>query len=65
MLVPAAATTVTFTVPKPAGEVAMIWVVLITVNEAGAVPNLTAVTPVKPLPLIVTAEPPAIGCRSG
>ena len=45
-----------------AGEVAVIDVALLTVNVAAAVaPKLTAVAPVKPVPVIVTDVPPAVG----
>ena len=45
--------TVTSTVPVPAGESAMIEVALLTVNDAAAVlPNLTAVAPVKLVPVM-------------
>ena len=50
------------TVPLPAGEVAVIDVALLTVNEVAAVPpNRTAFAPVKLLPLMVTGVPPAAG----
>jgi hypothetical protein len=50
------------TVPLPAGEVAVIEVVLLTVNDAALVlPNLTAVAAVKLAPVIVTVVPPAVG----
>ena len=40
----------------------MIDVALFTVNDAAAVaPKLTAVAPVKPVPVIVTEVPPAVG----
>src|SRR4030081_2648941 len=45
-----------------AGEVAVIDVALLTVNVIAAVaPKLTAVAPVKPVPVIVTDVPPAAG----
>src|SRR5678816_3929643 len=48
------------TVPFPAGDVAVIEVALLTVNEAALVlPNLTAVAPVKLAPVIITLDPPA------
>ena len=54
--------TVTSTVPLPAGEVAVIEVALLTVNEVAAVaPNFTAVAPVKLVPVMVTEVPPAAG----
>jgi hypothetical protein len=60
-LVPPEVATVTSTVPtEPAGEVAVMLVELTTLYAAAAVvPNLTAVTPEKPVPVIVTAVPPA------
>ena len=49
-------------VPVPAGEVAVIWVALLTVKEAAAVPpKLTAVAPLRFVPVIVTLVPPAGG----
>ena len=49
------------TVPEPAGEVAVIWVSELTVKLAElALPNLTAVAPVKLLPVIVTVVPPKV-----
>jgi hypothetical protein len=58
-LVPPAVVTVTSTVPIPAGEVAVIWVVLLTVKEPAALlPNLTAVAPEKFVPVMVTLAPP-------
>jgi hypothetical protein len=58
---PPAVVTVTSTVPtEPAGEVAVMLVALTTVYVVAAVvPNLTAVAPVKPVPVIVTEEAPA------
>jgi hypothetical protein len=54
--------TVSSTVPTPPGEVAVIWVALLTVKEPAAVlPNLTAVAPEKLLPLMVTLVPPDDG----
>ena len=61
-LVPPKFVTVTSTVPLPAGEVAVIDVALVTVNEAAAEPpNRTAVTRIKLLPVMVTGVPPAAG----
>lgn len=58
-LVPAGVTTVTCTVPAPAGETAVILVAEFTVMPvAGSVPKFTAVAPVKPVPTIVTEVPP-------
>ena len=54
------------TVPEPAGLVAVIEVALFTVyGVAGVPPNFTAVTPVKPVPVIVTLVPPPIGPTAG
>jgi hypothetical protein len=58
--------TLTFTVPVPAGAVAVIWVSLSTVKPLAAVgPNLTAVAPVNALPVIVTVVPPAVRPEEG
>lgn len=58
--VPPGPTTVTSTVPVPAGEVAVIWVSLSTVIAVAAVvPKFTAVAPVNRLPVTVTLSPPA------
>ena len=63
MLVPDVLVTVMSTVPADsAGLVAVICVELFTVKVAAAVvPKLTAVTPDKVLPVIVTTVPPATG----
>jgi hypothetical protein len=48
--------------PVPAGDVAVIEVALLTVNELAAVlPNFTAVAPVKLVPVMVTLVPPPVG----
>ena len=61
-LVPPAVVTVTSTVPTPAGEVAVIWVVLLTVKEPAALlPNWTAITSKKLVPVMVTLVPPDVG----
>ena len=61
-LVPEDVVTVISTVPVPAGEVATIWVAEFTVKlEAKIVPNFIAVVPVNPVPVTVTAVPPAAG----
>ena len=58
--VPPGVTTVTSTVPVPAGLSAVIEVSLTTVTlVAGVAPKSTAVAPVKPVPVIVTGVPPA------
>jgi hypothetical protein len=66
--VPPGVVTVTSTDPaaEPAGEVTVICPSLSTVYEAAEVlPNLTAVAPVKPDPVITTLVPPAIGPIAG
>jgi len=56
---PAGVVTVTSTVPVAIGEVAVIWVALFTVKPwAGTVPKVTAVVPVKLVPVMVTELPP-------
>jgi hypothetical protein len=66
-LVPPTVVTVMSTVPAgSAGEVAVIWVALSTVKlEASVEPNFTAVAFVKPVPVIVTELPPAVGPDDG
>ena len=61
-LVPSGVVTVTLTLPKePAGEAAVICVAFTTVTFVAAVPSkLTAVAPVKPVPVIVTVVPPVV-----
>jgi hypothetical protein len=50
----------------PGGDVAAIEVALLTVNElAAAAPNLTAVAPVKLVPVTVTLVPPPVGPTLG
>ena len=59
---PPVVVTRTSTVPVPAGDVAVIWVAELTVKPvAGVAPKLTAVAPVKFVPVIVTVVPPATG----
>ena len=61
-LVPAGLVTVTWTIPEPAGGVAVIWVAESTINVvAGLAPNVTAVAPLKLVPVIVTVIPPSAG----
>ena len=61
-LVPCDVVTVTFCVPVPAGETAVICVALSTTNDAAAVaPKSTAVAPVKLVPVITTVVPPTAG----
>jgi hypothetical protein len=51
---------VTWTVPLPAGLIAVIWVLLSTVKLlAGFLLKETPVTPIKPEPWIVTEVPPS------
>jgi len=65
--VPPPVVTVTSTVPAaPAGAVAVIEVSELTVKpSAFAAPNFTAVAPEKPVPVIVTGVPPAVGPAVG
>ena len=60
---PPGVVTVTSTVPAlPAGETAVIWVAELKVKLAALVaPNITAVTPVKSVPVMTTEVPPAVG----
>ena len=58
--------TLTSTTPVPGGDVAVIWVAELTVKPVAAVaPNVTAVAPVKLVPVIVTVVPPVAGPRVG
>jgi hypothetical protein len=58
--------TVTSTVPAPDAEVAVIWVAELTLNvEADVAPKLTAVAPMKFVPVIVTGVPPVAGPLDG
>ena len=43
----------------------MIWVSESTANKAAVVPKSTAVAPVKPVPVMVTEVPPAVGPELG
>ena len=65
--VPPGVVTVTSTVPAaPAGAVAVMEVVLLTVKVVAAVaPKATAVAPVKLVPVTVTEVPPATGPEVG
>ena len=65
--VPADVVTVTSTAPDdPAGATAVKLVAELTLNDvAGAEPNLTAVAPVKPVPVTVTDVPPVVGPEEG
>ena len=66
-LVPPAVTTVTSTVPVPAGAVAVMLVSLSTVKTADGFPGpkSTLEASVSPAPLMVTADPPVLGPVSG
>jgi len=58
--------TVTSTMPVPAGLVAVICIAELTVKEVAAtVPNFTAVAPVRFEPVIVTTVPPTAGPHKG
>jgi hypothetical protein len=58
--------TVTSTVPVPAGEVAVIVVVLSTTTSvAKTPPNFTEVTEMKEVPVMVTEVPPLAGPVAG
>jgi hypothetical protein len=52
--------TVTSTVPVPAGAVALMVVELLTLKVAAVAPNVTAVAPIKPVPVIVTTAVPVL-----
>ena len=54
--------TLTVTAPLPAAVTAVIWVAELTTKLAAAVPpKLTAVAPVKPVPVMTTLVPPEVG----
>ena len=60
-LVPLNVVTVTSTRPAPpGGEVAMIWVSLLTWKEADLAPKFAELAPVKPVPVMTTGVPPAV-----
>ena len=60
--VPPAVVTRTSIVPVPAGDVAVIEVAELTVKPvAGVAPKVTAVAPLRLVPVIVTGVPPAPG----
>jgi hypothetical protein len=65
--VPPGVVTVTSAAPADrAGELTVIWVAEATVNDVAAVvPKVTAVAPVKLVPVIVTEVPPASGPTAG
>ena len=62
-LSPFGSVTTTLTAPaEPAGVMAVIWVELITVTDvAAALPKVTVAPARKPVPVRVTAVPPAVG----
>ena len=65
-LVPPPVVTRTLTVPVPAGDTAVIEVALLTVKlAAGVTPKLTAVAPVRSVPVMATLVPPAAGPVEG
>ena len=66
-LVPLAVVTVTFTIPAdPAGDVAVIDVAELTVTAvAVSEPNITVAGDTKPVPVMVTTVPPAVGPEVG
>jgi hypothetical protein len=66
VLMPPAVVTVTSTVPEPGGEVAVICEALTTLTfVAPLCPKLTAVAPVRLVPVIVTLVPPPVGPEVG
>jgi hypothetical protein len=65
-LTPPGVVTVTPTTPVPAGAVAVMLVSLATeMFVAGVAPKFTADAPVRPVPVIVTVFPPAVGPDEG
>ena len=65
-LVPPGVVTVMSTAPAvSAGAIAVMLVAVSAVIAAVAVPNLTAVEPVRLVPVIVTLVPPAVGPAVG
>ena len=65
-LVPPGVVTNTFTTPVPGGDVAVMVVALTTVTlRPLLLPNLSAVAPVKPVPVMLTAVPPPSGPSAG
>ena len=63
--VPPGVVTLMLIVPVPAGDVAVIDVAELNVKLADVAPNVTAVTPVKFVPVSVTVVPPAVGPAVG
>jgi len=64
-LVPPGVVTLILTVPKPAGDVAVRLVAELYVTLATLVPNVTVDALVNPVPVMVTAVPPAAGPVAG
>ena len=64
-LTPDGVTTVTSTVPVPAGDVAVTEVELSAVMVPGVEPKSTAVAPDRLVPVIVTLVPPPVGPVTG
>ena len=66
-LVPLGVVTVTSTAPRePAGETAVIWVEELTAYDVAAVePKLTALAPMKLVPVTVTDVPPVVTPTTG
>ena len=60
LALPPGVVTVTLTVPVPAGLVTVICVLESAVILAAAPPKLTPVAPLRLVPVIVTAVPPAV-----
>ena len=64
--VPPGVVTVTLSVPEPLGEVTVIDVPELTTTDVPAVPPKLTVEPVtKPVPVMVTEVPPAVGPAVG
>ena len=64
-LVPPGVVTLISTLPAPAGEVAVRRVAALYVTLAALVPNVTVDALVNPVPVMVTAVPPAAGPVAG
>jgi hypothetical protein len=65
-VLPKVVTVTSIVLARPGGAVAVIEVSEFTVKfAAGMEPNETALAPVKPVPVIVTTVPPAVGPESG
>ena len=63
--VPPGVVTVTSTVPLPAGAMAVMEVAELTKGARRRGAEVTAVAPVKPVPVMVTLVPPAVGPTAG